>query len=144
MSWRRMVLIVVALFPLAFLLWVWAAAMRGPVYFRFGWGGDAGLLVHRGYELRLMKLIGPQPELMRLPAFGGDSIPVPGMRSTYYLLHSWTSQPTRFELAVPQWVIVAAYAAGFMVIYVRLGVRGNRGMKAGGVPSAECRVISDQ
>jgi hypothetical protein len=125
MSLRRMLIIVMGLFPFGFLLWAWAATMMHPVYFRFGWGGDAGLVVHGSGELKFMMLKGPQPALMAAPAFGGSRVPAPVGWPSYSLL-MFTTQPVLFRVRVPHWAIVGAYLVGFLTVYVWLGVRGRR------------------
>jgi hypothetical protein len=133
MSFRRMVLILLlGIFPFAFLLWAWAATMRHPAYFRFGWGGDAGLVVHGSGELELLMLKGPQPALMAAPAFGRSEVPAPPGWGHYPLVMFMT-QPTLFQARMPHWVIVGAYLAVFLAIYVRLGLRGNKGRERQGI-----------
>ncbi|MCW1917010.1 hypothetical protein OJ996_25700 [Luteolibacter sp. GHJ8] len=120
MSWRRMTIIVVGLVPFVFLLWLWGAGMRNPAFVRFPWGTDTGLLVHKGDELRLLKLDAP----MGLPRYGHGFFSPTG---TFYHLFGWSESAVKKDIAVPQWALVAAYVAVFMAVYVRMGVKGNRG-----------------
>jgi hypothetical protein len=126
------VIVLLGMFPFAFLVWAWIATMMHPAYFRFGWGGDAGLVVYGWGELELTILKGPQPALMAAPAFGIGGVPAPSGWGHYSLM-MFRTQPTLFQARISQWVIVGAYLAAFMTVYVGLGVRGIKGRKREGI-----------